>query len=507
MLADCQHFFDIDMKPDISICYSKSGNLNAQVVRRLENQHPSLYAYIMAQYPLYTRLQDKLKALRDGDYLHCYTCGKVMPYPRKRPEGRVYCSRECGNNSPYKKEAIKDNYHKSAEKRKQTNLRRYGVEHIWQSPVMQAKGRETLQARYGVNNPYQLPSVKQNAHSAKSKQKSSDKTIQNKKDYVASLGIDTSGLVIDWKNLKIGHPSKRVDKEMVEVALGLRPATVEIIRRNYVHAYPVLHDYGLLEDFVSCPQKIISEYLDKSGIQYIQNSRSIIPPKELDIYIPDRNLAIEVNGVYYHDTLVDTPKMYHLDKFNLTLDKNIRLLQFWDYEILYRQGIVENVVAQELGLLPSIREELCKVKRVYPSSAKSFYHANSLLFFIDKNTFYGIYHQGKLVACCMVKQVKDCVLMRDFCGILGTAVSSSMIELLANHLRTRYNKPVAFEADKRFLPSWIDKYPAISTVLPQKTYVLKSDSWPINLKQDSDLNPTKHHLLYDCGATQYLILQ
>ena len=97
--------------------------------------------------------------------------------------------------------------------------------------------------------------------------------------------------------------------------------------------------------------------------------------------------------------------------------------------------------------------------------------------------------------------------MRDFWGILGTAVSLNMVELLANHLRNRYNKPVVFEADKRFLPSWVDKYPAISTVLPQKTYVLKSDSWPINLKQDSDLNSTKHHLLYDCETTQYLILQ
>jgi len=96
--------------------------------------------------------------------------------------------------------------------------------------------------------------------------------------------------------------------------------------------------------------------------------------------------------------------------------------------------------------------------------------------------------------------------MRDFWGILGIAVSSNMIKLLANHLRTLYNKPIVFEADKRFLPIWVDNYPVISTVLPQKNYVLKSDRWPINLKRDSDLNSTKHHLLYDCGATQYLIL-
>jgi hypothetical protein len=51
VLADCQHFFDIDMKPDISICYSKSGNLNSWAIHSLKSKHPDIYDYIM-EYPI-----------------------------------------------------------------------------------------------------------------------------------------------------------------------------------------------------------------------------------------------------------------------------------------------------------------------------------------------------------------------------------------------------------------------------------------------------------------------
>lgn len=51
MLAIRQHFFDIDMKPDISFCYAKTGNLNARAIHSLESKHPDIYDYIM-EYPI-----------------------------------------------------------------------------------------------------------------------------------------------------------------------------------------------------------------------------------------------------------------------------------------------------------------------------------------------------------------------------------------------------------------------------------------------------------------------
>ena len=43
--------FDIVMKPDISFCYSKTGNLNSWAIHILKSKHPDIYDYIM-EYPI-----------------------------------------------------------------------------------------------------------------------------------------------------------------------------------------------------------------------------------------------------------------------------------------------------------------------------------------------------------------------------------------------------------------------------------------------------------------------
>ena len=47
--------------------------------------------------------------------------------------------------------------------------------------------------------------------------------------------------------------------------------------------------------------------------EIIENSRTIISPKELDIYIPQKNLAIEYDGLYWHDEN-HVENKYHLNK-------------------------------------------------------------------------------------------------------------------------------------------------------------------------------------------------
>lgn len=75
---------------------------------------------------------------------------------------------------------------------------------------------------------------------------------------------------------------------------------------------------------------------DKSAVQ--NNSRKIIPPKELDIYLPDLNIAIEFNGNYWHsdDVLLATYNMtadeYHTMKRTMCEDKGITLFFVWEHD-------------------------------------------------------------------------------------------------------------------------------------------------------------------------------
>lgn len=67
------------------------------------------------------------------------------------------------------------------------------------------------------------------------------------------------------------------------------------------------------------------------------NSKKIIYPYELDMYIPELKLAIEFNGLYYHSLLHNSNKNYHLEKSLMCREKGIRLIHVYEFEDLNEQ--------------------------------------------------------------------------------------------------------------------------------------------------------------------------
>ena len=83
--------------------------------------------------------------------------------------------------------------------------------------------------------------------------------------------------------------------------------------------------------------------------EVISNDRKTLGGLELDIYIPDINVAIEYNGDYWHDeTVHDDVADKHARKSNLCRDKNIKLFIVWDSD--YRVD-PENTLAEIINLI------------------------------------------------------------------------------------------------------------------------------------------------------------
>ena len=59
----------------------------------------------------------------------------------------------------------------------------------------------------------------------------------------------------------------------------------------------------------------------------IENDRSVLNPKELDVYLPEIGFAVEYNGDYWHR---NKPKGYHSNKTNRCADQGIKLLHVWE---------------------------------------------------------------------------------------------------------------------------------------------------------------------------------
>lgn len=79
--------------------------------------------------------------------------------------------------------------------------------------------------------------------------------------------------------------------------------------------------------------------------------RDVIHPKELDIYVPSRGVAIEFNGTYWHSEENGKHKNYHFDKWLACRDKGVTLISVWEDDWLYRRSVVEHVL--ESTFLPN----------------------------------------------------------------------------------------------------------------------------------------------------------
>lgn len=80
---------------------------------------------------------------------------------------------------------------------------------------------------------------------------------------------------------------------------------------------------------ISKPEIELQNFIKDLGYKIITNSKKIIKPYELDIYIPKLKKAIEFNGEYWHYSDKNPnskPKGYHAMKSNLCKDMNIKLL-------------------------------------------------------------------------------------------------------------------------------------------------------------------------------------
>ena len=100
---------------------------------------------------------------------------------------------------------------------------------------------------------------------------------------------------------------------------------------------------------LSKPELEIQSLLDSLGIRYSSSDRSVIPPLELDIVIPEHNLAIEFNGLLWHSEKYGKDRNYHSHKTNLCAEKGYRLIHIWEDDWRDRKDIELAFIKQLVG--------------------------------------------------------------------------------------------------------------------------------------------------------------
>lgn len=150
---------------------------------------------------------------------------------------------------------------------------------------------------------------------------------------------------------------------------------------------------------VSRAERELADWIESLGIFVDRGNASVLYPRHIDVYMPDRNFGIEYNGLYFHNETDGRNKTYHLEKTEAASAKGIHLMQFWDIEWNKKQDIVKSVILNKLGIYGTrYFARKLKVHPVLPGVARIFCENNHLHGFRGGSNYIGLYNVDELVA-------------------------------------------------------------------------------------------------------------
>lgn len=239
------------------------------------------------------------------------------------------------------------------------NIEKYGVKTTLLLPEMQDQIRKTLEIRYGVSNPMQSKEIKT---------KAMETCVERYGHVVYPHSLEGREIVKNTmksrynvtsiSQLKFSQPVRDLlqDTERFHMEykkLGINGLCEQYPELNYGMCRSKLIREGV-EDVIkfSKPESFVKDILDQLGVRYSYHNRKIISPQELDFYLPDQSIAIEVCGLYWHRHSLLNDRFYHLKKLESCLAKGINLLTIFSDHIDHKPSIVETRLLAKLNLIP-----------------------------------------------------------------------------------------------------------------------------------------------------------
>jgi hypothetical protein len=156
-------------------------------------------------------------------------------------------------------------------------------------------------------------------------------------------------------------------------------------------------------------EEIINFIKEKIGINNIvTRDRKILNGRELDILIPNKNIAIEYNGIFWHNEL-NKPKNYHLEKTEACNSKGIKLIHIFEDEYVNKKDIVLNKLSHILGKcdnLPKIRGGKCEIKEISYNESSEFLEKYHIQGSVSSTKYLGAFYNDKIIGVMTFKKSK-----------------------------------------------------------------------------------------------------
>ncbi len=410
-------------------------------------------------------------------------CNSCVKWSTQVSKYNLYCSKGCAKSSPLTKEKFAntclERYGVSApvlnaeikKKQSDTCLERYGVANSGSSPLIKQKMREAIRAKYGIDNVMLLPEIKERHRQTSIAKYGVPYAMQNQTvlDKRTATNIERYGVASPTQVPEIR--AKQVASLQAHYGVtntsyrGIDPATVEILLDkdkfsqlitgkfmyqvveeskldittlyNYVKKYEVGHlmpkNYGR-----SSHETQMEEFLTANGIRFESSNRTILKPKELDIFLPDHNIAIELCGVYWHSDKF-SKKDDHYYKWKRCKELGITLLTYFDDELATSLDVIKSKILYltKRGNYTRVGARQLVIKPVTIEQEREFFEKNHIQGFLkNRSQTVGAYLDDKLIAAMCFSKRGDYQEITRYAVDIGYNAPGAFSKLLQHFVRS-----------------------------------------------------------------------
>lgn len=136
----------------------------------------------------------------------------------------------------------------------------------------------------------------------------------------------------------------------------------------------------------------------------IQRDRALLKPRELDMYLPAKKLAVEYCGMYWHshgDKESERENRHrHFQKYKDCQDAGVRLITVFESDWNANAKVVKRMLRNAIGASKGrLMARKCTLQKVPVQEARQFYERYHPQGGAGYGEHYGLYWRGKLVAC------------------------------------------------------------------------------------------------------------
>lgn len=374
---------------------------------------------------------------------------------------KQYCSKKCANADPEVKQKQRDALqliwdekghpmtHKDIQKKhKLTMTLKYGVEHALCSNDILSKSKQTKLKKYGNENFNNLDKV----HATKLKKYGSATYNGPVKRMITKY----NDILIKWKHI-------------VPMFTELEYNGVDNTQYSFQcnECSNVFHssiDNGIIPICRVCtPTQAVTQSKGETElIDYIRSlvpdcviiekDRTILSRKELDIVLPEYNIAIEYNGLYWHSESKLHNKKYHLNKSKQSISAGYSLIHIFDYQWHQKQDIVKSIISTKLECNTTIPARKCVVKEIKSKVKNDFLNKTHLQGSCNSRVNLGLYYNDNLVAVCTLGRARytkqyEWELIR-FASELNCTIVGGFSKLLSYFIKTYNPKNIFTYCDR-----------------------------------------------------------